>query len=311
MLYIIGENFHIISPKVKRMVAERDTKAVQEMVLAQVQAGAQAVDLNIGPQKKQGVAIMEWLIDAVHEVAPQVTISMDTTNAAAIEAGLKRCQALGIEAIVNSTSAEEERLNTMGPLAAKYNAKIIALTMTKAGIPVSAEDRVNIVMEILLPRLTEMGIPQEHILFDPLVLTVNGCQEYVPQAIETVRMLKMAFDPPLNTVVGLSNVSNRVPHENRSLINRTYLVMLMAAGLDAAILDPLDEAQKEVLRIIEERDDSTPVGKLILNIYDATAAMEDLEPEAVDMSDPEQAAIWKTYRILKNQVIYADSYLRM
>ena len=113
------------------------------------------------------------------------------------------------------------------------------------------------------------------------------------------------------TVVGLSNVSNGVPHENRSLINRTFLVMLMAAGLDSAIADPMDEAQNEVIRIIEERDTNTAVGQLLVNLYDATAAMEELDPSLVDMDDPDQGAIYKTLQILNNQVIYADAFLRM
>jgi cobalamin-dependent methionine synthase I len=112
------------------------------------------------------------------------------------------------------------------------------------------------------------------------------------------------------TVVGLSNVSNSIPHENRSLLNRTFLVMLMAAGLDAAIADPLDEELGEYLRIVEGRDDSTALGNLLLTLYDKTAAMEELEPSDVDMSDPAQVDVWKTVRILCNKVIYAHSYLR-
>lgn len=111
--------------------------------------------------------------------------------------------------------------------------------------------------------------------------------------------------------VGLSNVSNRVPAEMRPLINRVYMVMLMAAGLDAAIADPLDKELREFIRIVEERDDSTPVGALYLKLYDRVAAMEELEPSDVDMSDPEQAAIYKTVQVLLNKVIYTDSYLRL
>ena len=251
---------------------------------------------------------MEWAVDAVQAAIPDVVLSLDTTNVAAIEAGLKRCKR---QAFINSTSADEERLSVLAPLAAKYGAKIIGLTMTKAGIPVSAEERVKIAMEILIPRLTEAGIPMEDIYLDPLVLTVAGTQEYVPNAIEAVRFLKLASDPPPNTVVGLSNVSNSVSPENRSLINRTYLLMLMAAGLDAAIADPLDKAQNEFIRIVEQRDTSTPVGRLLVNLYDATAAMGTLEPDMVDMNDPEQVAIYKTVQILLNKVIFADSYLRM
>jgi cobalamin-dependent methionine synthase I len=126
-----------------------------------------------------------------------------------------------------------------------------------------------------------------------------------------VRFFKQLADPPPMTVVGLSNTSNSVPHENRSLINRTYAVMLLAEGLDAAIADPLDDKLHEVLRIVDERDTSTGLGNLLVTLYDKTAAMEELEPSDVDMSDPEQADVWKTAQILYNKVIYAHSYLRM
>lgn len=306
-MLILGENIHIISPKIREAVNNRDAEYIQKAALAQWNAGAQVIDLNIGPQKKRGVEIMEWIVDAVQEAIPDVTLSLDTTNAAAIEAGLKRCKKTPF---INSTSAEEERLSTLAPLTAKYGAKIIALTMTKSGIPVGAEERFGIAMETLIPRLTEAGVPIENIYFDPLILTVAGTQEYVPNAVETVRLMKF-WDPPLNTVVGLSNVSNQVSHENRSLINRTYMVMLMAVGLDSAIADPLDKELMRFIRIVEERDDSTPLGRLLLHLYDTTAMMEDFDPSVVDMDDPEQVAVYKTVRVLKNEVIFADSYLKM
>jgi cobalamin-dependent methionine synthase I len=114
---------------------------------------------------------------------------------------------------------------------------------------------------------------------------------------------------PLLTNAGLSNVSNQVPPEMRPLINRTYMVMLMAVGLDLVIADPLDKKLKEFIRIVEERDESTPVNKLVLTLHDRTAAGEEVTPDDVDLKDPEQAAIWKTIQILLNKVIYADAYL--
>ena len=181
----------------------------------------------------------------------------------------------------------------------------------KKTVPPTAEERAKIAMEILIPKAMELGIPMEDLYLDPLVLTVQGMQDYAPQTLEALRYFKQLTDPPPMTVVGLSNISNNVPWELRSLINRTYLVMLMAAGLDAAIVNPWDEKQNEFIRIVEERDDSTPVGKLLLNIYDAMAAMEELDPSLVDMDDPEQVAIWKTVQVLENKVIYADGYLKI
>jgi 5-methyltetrahydrofolate corrinoid/iron sulfur protein methyltransferase len=307
-MYKIGENIHIISPKVKEALANRDGGFFVELARKQKAAGADVLDLNIGPQKKAGPEVMDWLVDCIQEAVPGMTLSFDTTNLAAIEVGLKK---VGSNAIVNSTSAEEERLANVPPLAAKYGAGLIALCLEKSGIPVSADARVGIAMEKLMPRAQEVGLPMDKLFIDPLILTVSGCQEYVPQAIETVRMLKMVADPPPMTVVGLSNVSNQVPPEMRPRLNQVYMVMLMAVGLDAAILDPLDAKLMDIIRIVETRDASTPAGALYLKLHDAVAASEELQPEAVDMSDREQLEIWKTVRVLFNNVIYTESYLRL
>ena len=306
-MQIIGENIHIISPRVKEAVAERDIKFFQNLAVQQVDAGADMLDLNIGPQKKAGQEIMPWLVKGVQEVV-DVPLSLDTTNLAAIEAGLKVAKS---QCIINSVSAEEERLEVVPPLAKKYEAKLIALTMGKGGIPVSAEERVNIALEKLIPRAMELDIPMEDLLIDPLVLTVSGCQEYCPECVEAVRILKVAGDPPPMTNVGLSNVSNAVPHEMRPLINRTYCVMLMAAGVDYAIADPLDEELKTFIRIVNERDDSTSLGKLLLTLYDKTLGMEKLTADDVNLDDPEQRDIFKTVQVLYNDIIYTDSYLRV
>ena len=305
-MLIIGENIHIIAPRVKQAVQDRDTAAMQKLAVSQVGAGAHLLDLNIGPQKRQGIEVMSWLVDAVQRVT-DVGLSLDTTNLAAIEAGLKLVKR---QAVINSTSAEPERLEKVPPVAAAYGAKLIALTMGKGGIPLTAEERVTIAIEQLVPRAMEVGLPMDDLLLDPLVLTVAGCQEYCPHAVEAVRYIKQGMDPAPQTVCGLSNVSNHVPAEGRSLLNRVYLVKLMAVGIDAAIADPLDKELMEAIRIIEERDDSTPVGALLLTLHDRTAAMEELEPSDVDMDDPAQADIWKTVQVLENKIIYSEAYLR-
>ncbi len=304
-MYIIGENLHILSPRFKEAVANRDTAYVQELAKKQVAAGANALDLNIGPQKKSGPEIVTWLVNAVQEVV-DVPLSFDTTNLDAIVTGLKLAKR---QAIINSTSAQEERLEKVPLVAAQYNAKVIALTMAAEGIPVSAEARVSLALEKLIPRCEEVGMPREDVLIDPLVLTVSGCQEYVPQCIEAVRILKQASDPAPLVSVGLSNVSNQVPKERRPLLNRTYAVMLMAVGLDAMIADPFDQDQNEFIRVVETRDESTPLNRLLLALHDRTRDCEEITPDDVDWNDPEQVAIYKTVQVLLNKVIYADGYL--
>lgn len=306
-MYIIGENIHIISDKVKEALSERNAAFFQELAVRQVEAGAQALDLNLGPRKKDWEEIFPWMVETVEAVV-DVPLSFDSTNLQGIEAGLKKVTRA--QPIINSTSAEDERLEQVPLVAKKYNTRLIALTMGKAGIPVSADERVSIALEKLIPRALEIDFPIRDLIIDPLVLTVSGCQEYCPELIGAVRTLQFAWDPPPPISVGLSNVSNAVPRENRALINRVYCAMLMGVGLQTMIADPFDEELKETIRIIEERDQRTPVGRLYLKIHDRIAAMEEPQVDDADMSDVEQAAIWKTVQILLNKVIYADSYLQ-
>lgn len=306
-MYVIGENIHIISKNVKEALANRDARYFQDLAVRQVDAGAQALDLNLGPRKKDWEEVFPWMVETVEAVV-DVPLSFDSTNLQGIEAGLKKVTKA--QPIINSTSAEPERLEKVPLLAKAYGARLVALTMGKSGIPVSADERVSIALEQLIPRALEIDFPISDLIIDPLVLTVSGCQEYCPELIEAVRMLQVAWDPPPPVSVGLSNVSNAVPAANRPLINRVYCAMLMGAGLQMMIADPFDEELKETIRIIEERDDSTAVGRLYLTIHDRIAAMEAPMLQDVDLSDMEQVAVWQTVQILLNDVIYADSYLQ-
>jgi 5-methyltetrahydrofolate corrinoid/iron sulfur protein methyltransferase len=288
-MYIIGENIHIISPSVKKAIAERDAKFFQDLAVRMVDAGANAVDLNIGPQKKRGHEILPWLVETVEEVV-DVPLVFDTTNLTAIEAA---CETVSkAQPIINSTDARAERLETVPAVAKKFNTRLIALTMAEGMIPVGADERVTIALEKLIPYMLEIDFPIPDLIIDPLVLTVSGCQEYCPELIEAVRTLKFAWDPPPLTNGGLSNVSNSVPNEMRPLLNRTYMVMLMGAGIDMVIADPFDRELMEWIRVVEARDESTSLNKLLLKLHDRVDAMEELQPDDVDMSDPQQADMW-------------------
>jgi len=308
VLLRIGENIQILNRRVRDAIDNRQPAYLQQLARVQVSNGAQRLDLNTGPRKKDGTQTMPWMVDTVHAVA-DVPLSLDTINAAALEAGLRRCQELGVPAMINSASADPDRLDAVMPLAAKYGADVIALTMGR-NLPNTADERVELAVNVLMPRAMELGIPPEHVYFDPLVLTVNGTQQHAPETLNAIRFLKVVSDPAPRTVVGLSNISNSVPNENRSLINRVFLAMLMGAGLDAAILDPLDKAQNEVLRVVEKGSADSPIGELLLQIHNASAVGESIDESLVDMGDHDQVAIWRTVQILENRVIYAHSYLQ-
>lgn len=306
-MYVIGESIHIISANVKEALKERNGRFFQDLAVRQVAAGANALDLNLGPRKADGEEIFPWMVGLMEEVV-DVPLCFDSTNIVGIEAGLKKVTKA--QPIINSTSAESERLEKVPLIAKQYNTRLVALTMGKSGIPVAADERVNIALESLIPRALEIDFPIHDLIIDPLVLTVSGCQEYCPHLIEAVRTLQFAWDPPPPISVGLSNVSNAVPRENRPLINRVYCAMLMGVGLQMMIADPFDAQLKEVVRVIEERDGGTAVNRLYLAIHDHIANMEEPDINDVDLYDPEQAAIWKTVEILLNKVIYADAYLQ-
>ena len=301
----IGESIHIISRQVRAATNNRDKAFMQDLALRQVESGAHWLDLNIGPQKKTGTQTMTWLVNIIQEVT-DVPLVLDTTNGAAIEAGLKACNK---PALINSTDATPERLNTLMPLAAKYNANIIALTLGSNGLPSTVDSRLALVLERILPAAAQYNVSFDHIFLDPLVLTVNGNQEQAMQAIEAIRYFKQACEPSPMTICGLSNISNGAPEEIRPLINRVFLTMMLGAGLDSAIMNCLDDGLMETLHIIDFGDKSTPEAELYLNLYNSYAAGEQFDTSTVDIDNPELRDIAKTIQILQNQLLYAQSYL--
>lgn len=306
-MIIIGECIHVISKSVRIAIESRDKAFIQDLARRQAEKGAGIIDLNIGPQKKTGPDVMRWMVSTVQEIT-DVPLSLDTTNAIAIEAGL---QVVNKKALINSTDCTPDRLNALMPLAAKYSANIIALTLEAKGLPTSADMRIELASEHIFPVAAQYGIPIENIFLDPLVLTANGNQDQAVQTINATRFFKQMADPPPLTTCGLSNISNSCPAENRPLLNRVFLIMMAGAGLDSAIADPLDSDLMEAVRIVEQRDDSTAKGKLYLALYDTYQAGEEFDPSGVDTSDPALRDIVKTIAILENKTLYAHGYLRL
>jgi 5-methyltetrahydrofolate corrinoid/iron sulfur protein methyltransferase len=161
-------------------------------------------------------------------------LSIDSSNPQVIEAGLK---ALKNKAIINSTTADPEKLEILLPLAKKYNAKLIGLTISTKGIPQNKDQRLELAATIVAT-CVDRGFPVEDLYLDPIVMPVNVAQAEMRDILEVIHEFKIISDPSPKTVVGLSNVSQGT--SSRSLINRTFLTMAIAFGLDAAILDPKD-----------------------------------------------------------------------
>ena len=303
----IGESIHVISPRVREAIDGREEKFLQELAVKQVAGGAQMLDLNIGPQKKAGPEIMAWMVEIIQRVT-DVPLSLDTTNAAAIEAGLKVVKK---KALINSTDATPQRLEALTPLASKYHAGIIALTLAATGLPTTADARIQLALESIFPACETYGVPMEDLYLDPLVLTVNGNQDQAQATIEAVRFFKQMTDPPPKTVCGLSNISNGAPNDLRPLINRVFLLMMVGAGLDSAIMDTLDAETMEALRVVGARDESTPRGRLYLAIHDAYSRGEAFDASAFGPGDSQARDIIRTVQMLENRFLYAHGYLKV
>ena len=247
-MFIIGELINGMYTNIGRAMKEKDKAAIQKCALEQIKAGADALDVNCGPASKNPVSDIQWLVEAIQEVTDK-PLALDSSKPQVIESGLKVSRN---KIIINSTTADSEKLDILVPLAKKYNTKLIGLTISTKGIPQNKDQRLELAA-IIVANCAEKEFPIEDLYLDPIVLPVNVAQAQMRDILESIREFKIISEPSPKTIVGLSNVSQGT--SVRSLINRTFLSMAVAYGLDAAILDPKDS----------ELMDATITAELILN----------------------------------------------
>ncbi len=285
-MLIIGEKLSIIARRVREAMMKRDRSPIQEIAIRQWKEGAGMIDANIGPAEDGGEELMEWMVTTIQEVVP-LPICLDTTNYKAVEAGLRVHNNEWGRPLINSTSNDPERF-PMLELAARYNAQIIGLTVGKGGLPADAEERAVIAAEIMA-RAMEYGVPLEDLYLDPLVLQISTSQDHALKVIEAIKMFREMNEPPMKTVVGLSNISNGCPKNLRPIINKYYFLMLLNAGLSAAIADA-----HEMAEAMQEKP-----------LFDAVLSGEAIE-------DKEKMTVMKrTIDIIMGRTLYAHSYLEM
>lgn len=239
-MLIIGEKLSIIAKRVREAMMKREKAPIQEIAISQWKAGAGMIDANIGPAEDEGEELMQWMVVTIQDAVP-LPVCLDTTNVRAIEAGLKVHNNEWGRPMINSTSNDPERF-PMLELAARYNARVIGLTVGKGGLPADAEERAAIAAEIM-GRALEFGVPLEDLYLDPLVLQIATSQDHALKVIKAVKMFQELNDPPMKTVVGLSNISNGCPKHVRPIINNHFLSLLLYEGLSAAIADPHEVSQ--------------------------------------------------------------------
>lgn len=239
-MFIIGELINGMYSNIALAIKEKDKAQIQKTALAQINSGATALDVNCGPASRQPASDMQWLVSAIQEVTDK-PLALDSSKPQVIEAGLKSSRN---KIIINSTTADPEKLEVLIALAKQYNSKLIGLTISSKGIPQNKDQRLELAA-MIVSSCQDQGFPIEELYLDPIVLPINVAQPQMIDILESIQEFKVISNPPVKTIVGLSNVSQGAL--NRALLNRTFLVMALSYGLDAAILNPTDKELMDAL----------------------------------------------------------------
>ncbi len=297
----VGENLNVMVKRIGAAMKDRDPQPIQELAIAEAKAGVDYIDINLGPARKEGAELMAWVVETVQAVV-DLPLYLDTINTEAIEAGLKVYKNKKGKAVINSIMARPESMEAKFPLAAKYDAGLVALLWGPAGLPRDASERGVLAAE-LMQKAAEFGIANEDIWIDPIVTPVTSPQSQVqvPSCVEFMMMFRdfQEMSPGLRATCGLSNVSNGAPDHLRPILNQTYMMMLERYGMFSAIVDAFDEELKAFAG--GSRPD---LCKLVYRTMDG---------EAIDLSSlsVEGANYVKTAKVLIGKTLYSDSWLEM
>jgi cobalamin-dependent methionine synthase I len=292
-MLLIGENINVMSKTIGPALRERNPGPIQEMAKAGAEAGMDYLDLNIGPARKGGEEVMAWLVKTVQEVT-DLPLCLDTTNLAAMEAGLKEHKG---KALINSVSLQPERLEQGLPLARKYGAAMIGLLWGTEGMPRDAAERGMLAVDLIY-QANQAGIPNEDIWIDPVLAPVSVEINQVQACFEFMSMLG-EIAPGCKSTLGLSNISNGAPTHLRPYLNRTCLIMLIRYGLYSAIADAYDP---ELVRIA--RGEMPEIVDLVYRVMDGE------RPDLAALSQKEVEYV-KTVRVLTGESLYSDSWLEI
>lgn len=295
-MIVIAENINVMSKTIGPAMREKDAKPIQAMAAKVVENGADYLDINIGPARKGGAELMEFVVRTVQQAAPK-PLCLDTMNVEAIEAGLRAHNNAWGSPIINSIMARPERMAALFPLAKKYECNFIALLYGPEGLPRDANERAELAAALQVG-IMEAGLSEERAFYDPVAVPVNSQQQQLLGCAEFMRMLPDLAPTALSTC-GLSNVSNGAPEALRGILNRTFLCILRRAGIKSAILDGLD---KRIIDIAKDRN--RELEALIAQVEDKAATdLKALGKEEIDYV--------KTARLLLGESLYSDSWLEL
>jgi len=231
-MIVVGERINGTAKRVREAVVGRNRDFIAEQAKLQADAGADYIDVNAGTKPDREPEDMAWLVETV-QAAVDKPICVDSSNPEALKVGLEACKG---QALVNSASAEEGKKDGVLALVQQHGARVVALTLDESGLPKTADQRIAIA-RTLVEAAEKHGIAREDVFIDPLARAVAVENEQGAALLDAVAGIRESL-PGAHLICGLSNISYQMPA--RRLLNRTFLAMAMARGMDAAIIDPLD-----------------------------------------------------------------------
>lgn len=236
---IIGESINpTTNAALKEELRRGELSLVKKLAMEQKKEGAHVLDINLGLPDIDEKEMMLKAVDAVSNLV-DLPLQIDSSDPEVIEAVLRQYNG---KPIINSVNGEKGSMDRILPIARKYGACVLGLTMDEKGIPEKAEERLAIGKRIIY-QAESMGIPKKNMLLDCLVLTASAQQEMVKETIKALELIHSELQVP--TVLGVSNISFGLP--NRELMNRTFLTMAFTAGLNTPIMNPADQGMMDVV----------------------------------------------------------------
>jgi len=233
-MLIIGERINSSRPDIQKAIRARDAVSLAQEMRSQFEAGAKVLDINCAMGLDDELDDIDWVTDVLQREIPDAGLCIDSPNCLAIERALTTFKGRG-EVFINSVTAEKSKISTILPLAVKHRANLIALVMGEDGMPSTKAQRVEIAAAILAAA-RHAGLDETRLYFDPLIRPLATEPEQASEVLASIGLIKSLG--PVRTICGVSNISYGLPR--RSLINSSFLGLALAAGLDAAILDPTD-----------------------------------------------------------------------
>ncbi|MBA3013329.1 MAG: dihydropteroate synthase [Proteobacteria bacterium] len=291
----IAESINIMGKRSGTAMKAREAGPVQEMAREEAQAGAAFLDLNIGPARKDGIELMPWIVETVQSIV-DTPLCLDTTNTDAMAAGFKVVKNK-TGALMNSISAQPERMEKLIPVAAEAGCNVVALLWGPDGMPRDSNERAAMAVDLMMA-LAEAGIPNEKMFFDPIATPITLGVDQINSGLEFMAMVQ-DIAPGASSTIGLSNVSNGVSEHLRKYLDRTYLIMLMKNGLQTAIVNSYDP---ELMAIATGQRQN--LVDLIFGMIDGN------DPDPTKLS-PLELEHYKTYNVLSGKSVFSESWLTL